>query len=82
MALGGARGEPLRPLGAWAGAPVRAKPGIKRWTRHLERSLIPTLILAGEPAGVGFVFAGKAITRFSEREQVEYYLLGTFASFT
>ncbi len=82
MAFGGARGEPLRPLGAWAGAPVRAKPGIKRWTRYLERTLILALLLSGNPAGVGFVFAGKAIARFSEREQVEYYRLGTFASFT
>ena len=31
---------------------------------------------------MGFVFAGKTIARFSEREQVEYYFLGTFASFT
>ena len=52
-----------------------------RWIGYLERTLILALILAGEPAGVGFVFAGKAIARFAEREQAEYYLLGTFASF-
>jgi len=64
---------------------VRPKPGLLdagRWIGYLERTLILALILAGEPSGVGFVFAGKAIARFSEREQVEYYLLGTFASFT
>ncbi len=53
-----------------------------RWIGYLERTLILALLLSGNPAGVGFVFAGKAIARFSERKQVEYYLLGTFASFT
>ena len=53
-----------------------------RWIGYLERTLILALLLSGNPAGVGFVFAGKAIARFSEREQGEYYLLGTFASFT
>jgi len=64
---------------------VRPRPGLLdagRWIGYLERALILALILAGEPSGVGFVFAGKAIARFSERAQVEYYLLGTFASFT
>ncbi len=64
---------------------VKPRPGLLdagRWIGYLERTLILALVLAGEPAGVGFVFAGKAIARFSEREQVEYYLLGTFASFT
>ncbi|HFB39092.1 MAG TPA: hypothetical protein ENJ76_01570 [Oceanithermus sp.] len=68
-----------------AARPSSGKEGIEaagRWIGYLERTLILALILAGEPAGVGFVFAGKAIARFSEREQVEYYLLGTFASFT
>ena len=53
-----------------------------RWIGYLERTLILALLLSGNPAGVGFVFAGKAIARFPERKQVEYYLLGTFASFT
>ena len=64
---------------------AQAKPGLEaagRWIGYLERTLILALLLSGNPAGVGFVFAGKAIARFSEREQVEYYLLGTFASFT
>ncbi len=64
---------------------VKPRPGLLdagRWIGYLERALILALVLAGEPSGVGFVFAGKAIARFSEREQVEYYLLGTFASFT
>ena len=72
----------------WALAQVpsaRPKPGLLaagRWIGYLERTLVLALILSGNPSGVGFVFAGKAIARFSEREEVEYYLLGTFASFT
>ena len=52
-----------------------------RWIGYLERLMILTMILAGAHNGVGFVFAGKAIARFQNREQTEYYLLGTFASF-
>ncbi|WP_049773522.1 MULTISPECIES: hypothetical protein [Oceanithermus] len=52
-----------------------------RWIGYLERLMILTMILAGAYNGVGFVFAGKAIARFQSREQTEYYLLGTFASF-
>jgi len=52
-----------------------------RWIGYLERLMILTMILAGAYNGVGFVFAGKAIARFQNREQTEYYLLGTFASF-
>jgi hypothetical protein len=52
-----------------------------RWIGYLERLMIITMILANAYSGVGFVFAGKAIARFQSREQTEYYLLGTFASF-
>ena len=52
-----------------------------RWIGYLERLMILTMILAGAYNGVGFVFAGKAIARFQNREQTEYYLLGTFTSF-
>jgi hypothetical protein len=61
-----------------------APPGLSqagRWIGYLERLMILTMILAGAYNGVGFVFAGKAIARFQSREQTEYYLLGTFASF-
>ncbi|GEM88887.1 hypothetical protein [Oceanithermus desulfurans] len=61
-----------------------APPGLAqagRWIGYLERLMILTMILAGAYNGVGFVFAGKAIARFQSREQTEYYLLGTFASF-
>jgi len=60
------------------------EPGLSqagRWIGYLERLMILTMILAGAYNGVGFVFAGKAIARFQSREQTEYYLLGTFASF-
>lgn len=52
-----------------------------RWIGYLERLMILTMILAGAYNGAGFVFAGKAIARFQNREQTEYYLLGTFTSF-
>ena len=60
------------------------EPGLEqagRWIGYLERLMILTMILAGAYTGVGFVFTGKAIARFQSREQTEYYLLGTFASF-
>lgn len=60
------------------------EPGLEqagRWIGYLERLMIVTMILANAHNGVGFVFAGKAIARFQSREQTEYYLLGTFASF-
>ena len=52
-----------------------------RWIGYLERLMILTMILGGSYSAVGFVFAGKAIARFREQKQTEYYLLGTFASF-
>ena len=60
------------------------EPGLSqagRWIGYLERLMILTMILMDAYNGVGFVFAGKAIARFQSREQTEYYLLGTFASF-
>ncbi len=52
-----------------------------RWIGYLERLMILTMILGGSYSAVGFVFAGKAIARFREQKQTEYYLLGTFTSF-
>jgi hypothetical protein len=51
----------------------------------LERAIIMMLVLAGEPDGVGFLIAAKAISQFSADEQGKlargYVIAGTFASF-
>lgn len=53
----------------------------------LERFLIYLLILAGQPAGVGFLIAAKSVLRFSstqdgnQRQISEYIIVGTLASF-
>lgn len=51
----------------------------------LERGLIFTLVLANQPAGIGFLIAAKSILRFesTSRDQKagEYVIIGTLASF-
>ena len=53
----------------------------------LERSLILVFVLAGQPAGIGFLVAAKSIFRFGEltdstrRRQAEYIIIGTLMSF-
>lgn len=53
----------------------------------LERALIFFLIIFGQPAAIGFLFAAKSILRFGEikepgqRKEAEYIIIGTFASF-
>jgi len=48
----------------------------------LERSLIFLLVLAGYPAGVGFLIAAKSILRFDKDPKAsEYVIIGTLASF-
>jgi hypothetical protein len=51
----------------------------------LERGLVFTLILAGQPGGIGFLIAAKSILRFgtvaSDRAVSEYVIIGTLASF-
>jgi len=54
---------------------------------YLERSLILVFVLAGQPAGIGFLLAAKSIFRFGEltdstrRRQAEYIIIGTLMSF-
>jgi len=58
------------------------------WIGVLERALIFIFILAGEPAGIGFLAAAKSVFRFGElknkedRKLAEYILIGTLMSFT
>ena len=49
----------------------------------LERAIALTLILHGEYAAVGIIFAGKALVRFKsleDPETAEYFLIGTMSS--
>ena len=53
----------------------------------LERALIFVLVVAGQPAAIGFLIAAKSILRFGEigkgadRKDIEYILIGTLMSF-
>ena len=51
----------------------------------LERALIFLMILAGQPAGIGFLIAAKSILRFDtaskDQKASEYVIIGTLASF-
>lgn len=59
-------------------------PNAGRWIGLLERGIIFLLILAGQPAGIGFLIAAKSVLRFdADRKQnvTEYVIIGTLASF-
>lgn len=50
----------------------------------LERGLIYVMILAGQPAGIGFLIAAKSVLRFeatADEKKAEYVIIGTLASF-
>lgn len=55
---------------------------------RLERTLILFFVLANVPSAIGFLVAAKSLLRFGEvtqagnREQAEYVIIGTLASFT
>lgn len=61
--------------------------GLPRGGAHigmLERGLILTFILIGQPEGIGFMLAAKSVLRFSDRSartHTEYVIIGTLASF-
>ena len=59
-------------------------PNAGRWIGLLERGIIFILIVAGQPAGIGFLIAAKSVLRFdADRKQnvTEYVIIGTLASF-
>jgi len=67
----------------------RYSPSIQRGGQligRLERLAILMLVLAQEPAAIGFLVAAKSILRFNEiardRQTSEYVIIGTLASFT
>lgn len=51
----------------------------------LERALIFLMVLAGQPAGIGFLIAAKSVLRFDtaskDQRASEYVIIGTLASF-
>ncbi|WP_368183803.1 DUF3307 domain-containing protein [Aestuariibius sp. HNIBRBA575] len=51
----------------------------------LERGLIYLMLMAGQPAGIGFLIAAKSVMRFEtaskEQKAAEYVIIGTLASF-
>lgn len=51
----------------------------------LERALIYLMVLAGQPAGIGFLIAAKSVLRFDtaakDQKASEYVIIGTLASF-
>jgi len=53
----------------------------------LERALIFVVVVAGQPAAIGFLIAATSILRFGEigrgagRKDIEYILIGTLMSF-
>ncbi|MCM8778014.1 MAG: hypothetical protein NC905_07155 [Candidatus Omnitrophica bacterium] len=49
---------------------------------YFERFLILTFILINIYEPIGLLFVGKSIIRFSNREESEYFLIGTLASFS
>jgi hypothetical protein len=49
---------------------------------YFERFIILTCIIINIYEPVGLLFVGKSIIRFSDREESEYFLVGTLASFS
>lgn len=49
---------------------------------YLERFLIITFMLIKVYEPIGLLFVGKSIIRFSNREESEYFLIGTLTSFS
>ncbi len=60
-------------------------PAAGRTIGLLERALIYLMVLAGQPAGIGFLIAAKSILRFDtvskDQRASEYVIIGTLASF-
>ena len=60
-------------------------PAAGRMIGLLERGLIYFMMIAGQPAGIGFLIAAKSILRFDtaskDQQAGEYVIIGTLASF-
>ncbi len=60
-------------------------PEAGRMIGMLERALVFLMVLAGQPAGIGFLIAAKSVLRFDmaagNQKTAEYVIIGTLASF-
>jgi len=69
----------------WEGRGPQGLPDGGRMIGLLERGLIFVLVLAGQPAGVGFLIAAKSVLRYEatreDQAAAEYVIIGTLASF-
>jgi len=70
-------------------AVVESKPGLPaagKYIGWLERSLIVTFLITGNPQGIGLLIAAKALARYPEIKEdkrghfAEYFLIGTLTS--
>jgi hypothetical protein len=72
-------------MAPWVAAAPQGLPGGGRVIGLLERGLIFVLILAGQPAAVGFLIAAKSVLRYEatreDQKAAEYVIIGTLASF-
>ncbi len=72
-------------LERWGDVGMEGLPGGGRTIGNLERGLIYLLVLAGQPAAIGFLIAAKSVLRFGtvrdEARLSEYVIVGTLASF-
>lgn len=79
--------EELKRSGQDALRPARGLSRAGNVIGKLERLLVFVFVLAGQPAGIGFLIAAKSVFRFGEikdaanRMESEYILIGTLASF-
>jgi hypothetical protein len=84
---GFAVGMLMAPFAAKLPPKVKAEslPGAGNVIGQMERGLIFTLVLVGQPEGVGLLIAAKSILRFGavkdDRALSEYVIIGTLASF-
>lgn len=65
--------------------PQQGLPEAGRMIGLLERALIFLMVMAGQPAGIGFLIAAKSVLRFDtaskDQKAGEYVIIGTLASF-
>ena len=68
----------------WSEHMPEGLPNAGRLIGQMERGIIFTLIIAGQPGGIGFLIAAKSVLRFDTARKnhvAEYVIVGTLASF-
>ena len=85
-AIGIAGGDFLvRKICKYLEIPGKEKKGLLKagkFIGYFERFLVITFFLLDSYEIIGFLFAGKSIIRLTNKEESEYFLVGTMASFT